>query len=348
MGRTISDARLASWARRLGGTERAHDGVPGWITANAIRMEGRIGMTQLSNFGVMTADDPDFFEAALLRRPIGSTMLYSTLQTPHTVSYDRAESRGDDIVIVGAMHLGVQRMSTPSRTQVLGVGRMGFMSSIGTSSMEHVGLCDTTGVVVPAAALPGHRQVLARGAEIFPDTPLTRAADAAFSRMLAEWLRDPDQSAGAVAGTEAALIALVRSLFRQFSESSDDASVRRAEAIRLIDARHRDAGFGIDQIARELHVSRRQLFRLFAGTDESLAERLLRRRLATAREELVAVPRRDLDTVASRSGFLDAAALRAQFARHVGISPTAFRVSARAPRLATGMLLSDEQEQRSS
>ncbi|MFF5623920.1 hypothetical protein ACFY5A_01065 [Microbacterium sp. NPDC012755] len=57
-----------------------------------------------------------------------------------------------------------------------------------------------------------------------------------------------------------------------------------------------------------------------------------------------------LTVIAQRSGFADAAALRAQFVRHIGLSPRAFRLAAltRQERLAEAMLLSDEQSGLSS
>ncbi|WP_447913397.1 helix-turn-helix domain-containing protein [Microbacterium phyllosphaerae] len=353
MERVIDDAELTAWLGRLAGGSwppSGHDPQatpPGWFAGQVIRLDGRLGMMQLSNFGSMTADDPDAFEAALLRRSIGATMLYSTLETAHTVRYDRLVPEDEDIVIIGLVSQGGQRLHTASGVQLMSVGRMGFMSSLGASAVEQFGVTNTTGVVVPAAAITGYRHVLARGADTFPDTPLTRAAGAALARMLFEWAQDPDQGVGALAGTEAALLALVRGLFRQFpgDGETDRASELRAEVGRIIERRHRDATFGIEELAAELHVSRRQLFRLFAGTDESLAARLLRRRLVTAREELLSSPPQDLTAVAERSGFTDAAALRAQFSRHVGHSPSAFRLAARTgpPRLAEAMLLSDEQ-----
>ena len=354
MGRVLDDAEMAAWLARLSGglwtrvgDDPAGATVPAWFTEEVLRLEGQVGMLQLSNFGTMKAHDPDAFEAALLRRSIGATMLYSTLQTPHTVTYERGDEADEDIVIVGMANQGGERLHTATGAQFLSVGRMGFMSSLGASVVEHLGVSDTTGVVVPVAALPGYTSVLARGAELFPDTPLTRAAGAALGRMLFEWAKDPDQGPGAIAGTEAALLALVRGLFRQFPADgeADRASELRAEAGKIIERRHRDASFGIEELAADLHMSRRQLFRLFAGTEESVAGRLSRRRLATAREELLILPAQDLATVATRSGFTDAAALRAQFSRHIGVSPRAFRHAAsfRPPRLAEAMLLSDEQ-----
>lgn len=354
MSRVLDDAEMAAWLDRLSGglwtrfgDDPAGATVPAWFAAEVLRLEGQVGMLQLSNFGTMKAHDPDAFEAALLRRPIGATMLYSTLQTAHTVTYDGGATEDEDIIIVGVANQGGERLHTASGVQFLSVGRMGFMSSLGASTVEHLGISDTTGVVVPVSAVPGYREVLAQGAATFPDSPLTRAAGASFGRMLFEWSRDPDQGAGAVAGTEASLIALVRGLFRQFPADgeTDRASELRAEAARIIEQRHREPAFGIEELASAMHMSRRQLFRLFAGTEETVAGRLSRRRLVTAREELLAVPLQDLATVAARSGFADAAALRAQFSRHLGLSPRAFRHAARSrpPRLAEAMLLSDEQ-----
>lgn len=355
MARVIDDAVMAAWLARLSGglwtpptgATSGASHVPAWFAAEVIRLDGHLGMLQLSNFGTMRADDPDAFEAALLRKSIGATMLYSTLETAHRVSYEVGAAEDVDIIIVGMSNLGGQRLRTAAGVQLMSVGRMGFMTSLGASVVEHLDLSDTTGVVVPVAAVPGYRHVLAAGADVFPDTPLTRATGAALGRMLFEWAKDPDQGQGALAGTEAALIALVRGLFRQFpgDGETDRASELRARASRIIERRHRDSEFGIEELATELHMSRRQLFRLYAGTDESLAARLLRRRLVTARELLLSAPPLDLAAVASRSGFVDAAALRAQFSRHVGLSPSAFRLAARAqpPRPAEAMLLTDEQ-----
>lgn len=354
MGRVLDDAEITAWLGRLsgglwpGGNVDPPPELPPWFATEIIRLDGRLGMLQLSNFGDMRADDPDAFEAALLRRSIGSTMLYSTLETAHTVSYDRAAPEDEDIVIIGLVQQGGQRLHTAAGSQLMSVGRMGFMSSLGASAVQQFDVTNTTGVVVPVAAVSGHRRVLGRGADMFPDTPLTRAAGASLARMLFEWAQDPEQGVGALAGTEATLLALVRGLFRQFpgDGETDRASELRTEAGRIIEHRHRDAAFGIEELATELHMSRRQLFRLYEGSDESLAARLLRRRLATAREELLSTPPQDLSAVAVRSGFADAAALRAQFSRHVGLSPSAFRLAARTrpPRLAEAMLLSDEQK----
>ncbi|OAN36560.1 hypothetical protein A4X16_03890 [Microbacterium sp. H83] len=349
----LDDAQLRAWLRRLsGGDERDGAGIPDWFSASVIRLDGHLGMLQLSNFGTMAADDPAAFEAALLRRSIGTTMLFSTLETAHTVTYRTQPDADEDIVIVGVARHGGQRIRTDGGTRLMSVGRLGFMSSLGASAVEHLDVSETTGVVIPASALPDHHHVLLRGADLFPDTPLTRAAGAALVRMLYEWSREPAGDRSALAGTETTLLAVVRGLFRQFpgARATDRATEHRAAAVRIIERRHREAAFDIDALAAELHMSRRQLFRLFSGAEGSLATRILERRLETAREELLVQPPQDLSAVAARSGFPDAAALRAQFARRVGLSPSAFRLEAltQPPRLAEAMLLTDEQSRRGS
>lgn len=347
MGSSLTRAERAAWVGRLSGEEPASAEPPPWFESQVIRLDGHRGMLQLSNFGSMVADDPAAFEAALVRLPRGELMLFSTLQTPHTVVYDGAKAQEQDIVIIGAAGHGGQRLRSAAGVQLLSVGRIGFMSSLGASSAEHLGISETTGVVVPASALSGHRTVLERGADLFPDTPLTRAAGATLSRLLYESLRERDAAVSAASGSEALLLALVRSLFDQLRVDigRDRTTELRDAAIALIERRHRDPGFGIDALAAELHVSRRQLFRLFAGTEETPAGRLLARRLTSAREELLAATMDDLSAVAARAGFADAAALRAQFSRHVGLSPSSYRAAAHARqrRLAEAMLLTDEQ-----
>ncbi|MGM1018069.1 MAG: helix-turn-helix domain-containing protein [Actinomycetota bacterium] len=356
----ITHAELAAWLRRLSGgtwpsSEEAPTGdtpLPEWFRAGVLRLEGPEGMRRLSNFGSIDAADPEAFDVALLRRPIGSMMLFSTLETAHTVRYTRGASTDEDIVIIGVASQGGQRLRSSAGEQMLSIGRMGFLTSLAACSAEHLGPGETTGVVVPAVLLGDHRRVLAHGAGVFPDTALTRATGVAVSRMVYEWARVPEPGHSAMAGTEAALIALVRALFRQLADDTqeDRAARIRAEAARIIDRHHRDPSFGVDQLAAALHISRRQLYRFFAGADESVATLLLRHRLATAQEELLSVPMQDLVAVAAAAGFADAAALRAQFTRHTGMSPRAFRHAAhsRPPRLAEAMLLSGEHDLGSS
>ncbi|GAA1858145.1 helix-turn-helix domain-containing protein [Microbacterium koreense] len=347
----ITESDLQAWAARLSGAgSRSHASgrPPEWIRSSVMRMRGVEGMHQLSNMGVVDADDPAAFDAALLRYPVGDLMVFSTLQTPHVVTFEPHLRDNVDIVILGVVGLGGQRLVRSGGVEVLSVGRMGFMSTLASSSVDHVGLNETTGIVVPTALLSGQSVELERGVGLIPDTPLTRALGASFGRLLAELLHGGEMSPRRIAETESALVGASRILIDQCAGSESNGghseSVRTTVA-QLIETRHSDPDFGVEAIAAELHISRRQLYRHFVDSSASVAEMLLSRRIATAQAELIQMPPHDLEYVAQVSGFSDAAALRAVFRRRLGVSPSEFRraSTAQRARLAQAMLLTDEQ-----
>ncbi|MBN9154013.1 MAG: hypothetical protein J0I70_14285 [Microbacterium sp.] len=170
--------RLASAApnpegRRAPGSD--HVDVPDWLERSRIVLRGARGLEELSNFGVTTAPVPDEFEASLLRVSVGEVMLFSTLETAHVVTYGGLAD-GPDIVIIGRESAGLQRLHRTATTSVeeMGVGRMGFMSSFAPSVVEHVGVTETTGVVLPTDLLGPVRDRLSGGVGLLPDTALTR------------------------------------------------------------------------------------------------------------------------------------------------------------------------------
>lgn len=93
---------------------------------------------------------------------------------------------------------------------------------------------------------------------------------------------------------------------------------------RLIDERHTDTQLDASRLASVLHVSRRQLYR---HVDGGVAAMIAARRAATAERLLIERPDLDIQDVAVLSGFTDASALRAQFRRHSGVSPSEYRRS---------------------
>ncbi|WP_404430765.1 helix-turn-helix domain-containing protein [Microbacterium lacus] len=346
------NAELGSWQGRLecasiggsGGSEPSE-----WFADAVVRLTGTEGMHQLSNLGVMDCADPQRFRANLIRQQVGELMLFSTLETAHTVTLDPGSASSQrDIVIIGTVGLGGQRLCRRGAVQRMSVGRTGFMSTLAPSVVEHVGLTETTGVVVPVDLLSAHTDRLAVGVDLFPDTPLIRTISSTFPRLLMELLRSPRLPNREETEAERMLLGLVKAALQQL-ETCDDAISRagemRIQVAQLIEVRHADPTFGIDDIAAELHISRRQLYRYFSDEKPSLRETLLRRRLETARALILDTQERDGDTLARAAGFVDAASLRAHFRRHFGLSPTEFRrvhFLRRAP--AEAMLLTGEQK----
>ncbi len=94
----------------------------------------------------------------------------------------------------------------------------------------------------------------------------------------------------------------------------------RSAALHRIEQGHRAQSFGVDHIARELYISRRQLYRAFPDSG-GIAALIARRRLRTAEEYLVGRPDLSLEEIAVLAGFSSAGVMRAHFRREFGMSP---------------------------
>ncbi|MGF3055967.1 helix-turn-helix domain-containing protein [Microbacterium sp. YY-01] len=92
--------------------------------------------------------------------------------------------------------------------------------------------------------------------------------------------------------------------------------VDRARSLMLI--RREDPDFTVEELADELHISRRQLQRLFAAEDSSPADELRRMRVDLARELLADATFSPLsiEAIAGHAGFRTAAGLRRAFSAY--------------------------------
>lgn len=155
------------------------------------------------------------------------------------------------------------------------------------------------------------------------DTPLVRASLALVTSLAEDF--EPGEATGPRA-LDDALVNLVRGILdehpRAAAPQSRDASLEvRVEA--LIEARHTDPRLDVVQLARELHTSRRQLYR-HAG-EGGVAAMLAKRRVDTARELLDTRPDLTVADISARAGFTSPSRLRAQFLRWTGSTPTEYR-----------------------
>ncbi|MEI5101623.1 helix-turn-helix domain-containing protein [Streptomyces sp. PmtG] len=99
--------------------------------------------------------------------------------------------------------------------------------------------------------------------------------------------------------------------------------------------RHLDRELTVDQLAARAHMSPRTFARRFKEETGTTPYRwLLRQRLLRA-QELLESTDETVDTVAARSGFGNAAALRHQFVRALGTTPNAYRRTFRGPGVDT-------------
>ncbi|MEO9329621.1 helix-turn-helix transcriptional regulator [Gordonia sp. B21] len=104
----------------------------------------------------------------------------------------------------------------------------------------------------------------------------------------------------------------------------------RAAVTDLIERNFRDPDFSVEVIARHLHVSRRHLYRVLAGSPTSLAEMIAERRLDWARKLLTGPGNLKLEAVAHASGFASTATMRNRFRAKYGMTPDEFRRAAAA------------------
>lgn len=175
-------------------------------------------------------------------------------------------------------------------------------------------------LAAPLARVAGER--LSSVTELTP-TPLVGA-----SRVLLERLERylPSNELEHAIPLEDALVSLLRGILTEHPESVDPTSHAAPLGTRvalLIELRHTDPRLDVARIARELHTSRRHLYR--HSGDAGIATMLSRRRVETAQALLLSPSGLTIAEIATRSGFTSAAHLRAQLARWTGQTPTEYR-----------------------
>lgn len=171
-------------------------------------------------------------------------------------------------------------------------------------------------------------------AALAPSTMLRETALVRASRqMLLSLLEDiPQRGILEPHDIDEVLISLIRGVVREnpFVTAAGTTDAPLADRLAaLIDARHGDPRLDVDSVARELHVSRRHLYRHVTG-DDGIAALLAKRRVQTASDLLTRFPRLPLSEIARRSGYMGSGLLRIHFLRYVGMTPTQFRQLARA------------------
>lgn len=347
----ITEHEIAEWYRRLTTTAAPTvdddvSAVPEWFLSAIVHVRGRAGLELVAGSGPVTAPNPDAYEGALVRAHVGDLTVFSSLMTSHTSTMALAVHGGDEIVMIGTVGKGTQFLRAGGSVATVPVGRTGFLSNLVASVGEQVELSQVTALVLPVSLVASYRSVIERGAQLLPDTAITKVAADAWCRLLVEFLRAPEPSLQARLSAESILLTVTRALLQQAMDDDvrkQRAVHARAAAATVIERRHSDPTFGVDELAADLHLSRRQLYRYFDGETVGVSKLLQRRRLEAAKELLFVEPPHDLDAIARWSGFLSAATLRAQFTRTFGVSPTEYRRGHRiSEATAPGLFLRGE------
>ncbi len=147
-----------------------------------------------------------------------------------------------------------------------------------------------------------------------------------FMRDLIRHEADLDREGGDAALD--ALLGMISQLMRQHPEAKSPANRRLLERIEAhVDAHLDDPDLDVDRIARDNHVSRRTLYRLFAEIGTSPSSWLWERRLDRARRLLKSPAHAEMSIteIALACGFRDHAHFTRRFRERFGNPPSAYR-----------------------
>lgn len=107
-------------------------------------------------------------------------------------------------------------------------------------------------------------------------------------------------------------------------------------ALAYIEAQYADPHLSVESVARHVHLSPRQLTRVFSDHGETVIRSIIHRRMEHARG-LLASPATNLMSIqelAAACGYGSAAHFSPSFTAHYGVSPTTYRKQQRAAGLA--------------
>ncbi|OUC77599.1 hypothetical protein CA982_16455 [Gordonia lacunae] len=267
------------------------------------------------------------FAEIMFSRSLSLILAFAALRRPYVAVRNDTEN-----AVRGTHHTFVWTQSLPASGTIINGDKSttyrgnDFLGVLDTSTeFTHTTLAmsDPVGVRIPTALLTDGVQ----GIEPFvAESPLARSA-AAFLRNFAQEVavRGADTEPEA----ELAVIDVIKCALT-LSDNTSRSSTNSAHAIQdatraLIEQNYRDPAFTTDTVARELHLSRRQLYRMFADVAESPAAMIARRRLDRAKTLLESSSTISIDRVAEASGFTSGAVLRNHFRAQFGMTPNQFR-----------------------
>ncbi|WHU46308.1 helix-turn-helix domain-containing protein [Gordonia sp. L191] len=320
MTRTGLDPRLvARWRREVG--------LAGDDAGDAVRLRGRAGASTLGCARVV--GDARTFDCVYVTRSLRHLTTFCALVAPGVCERDRRyrdhrhtvdSEPGVAVLVTGFSGSIIIRRGDEQTTY--GPGQLVVHPTSEMAVIEVTGAVDPAGVVIPVDSLGeelGRRTVRVQ-------TLLSRAT-AQFVRELA--LSSLTRAPSFDPDVELAAIDLVRAVLdnqrTDLSRVRDNSLVMWAAVDDLIARRHTDPTFGVADIARELNISRRHLYRHFTDSSKSLSDLISERRIARAQGLLVAPHRHTFAEIAAASGFGSAATLRSRFRTELGLTPAEYR-----------------------
>ncbi len=258
------------------------------------------------------------------------TSAFASLRSPDTLTRKKAggRQRDDDLMVATLVEPGDVELEGSGHPLRYRRGELLITSNTDEYLGPAFGPVAAAGVLIPRRLLGTRRRVLKRVEQPYIASSLLARSTAAFLAGFAVSVAT-GVIAEPSAETEQAVLGLVISVLSESPgrdiKLTDPAFVREAVAD-LIERYYSDPDFGVDVIADALHLSRRQVYRYFEATEQSLAARIADRRLQAAVDLLETQPRMSVSALARQSGFASEAAFRSRFRAGLGYGPTEARV----------------------
>ena len=211
-----------------------------------------------------------------------------------------------------------------------------------TVDLSQVAVADATALALLVNTVRRLRAVPRRLLVVCPPGPIRAALHRSAVDCLVQVLDDRGVAEEALGGDRAesqpggVRAIAARAPRRQRRSTPGRRGALLAEATVVIEARHSEPDLGLEEVARHIATSPRQLQRVFA----ELANTTFRDELGAVRmqhaAELLQAGDMPVGAIARRVGHRQAAQFAKAFRRHYGVSPTASRRAARAADTGRG------------